>query len=198
MLENFSSNFIKYLKYKGYPPKDEVLFKYGFNIFCRYLALILVLSVILSFIGDIKYILVFDFIVVIMRFHCGGYHLKSAMNCFVVSLLVLSIIPKLVLKIQIVDFYIISLLVLSVIFLCFIKPKSNEKKQVRDDLINRIEKRKNKLLILISSLSLVLYCIDPIYIKMVAFALLFIITVVIIDRLKKDGGENYGRTIQNV
>lgn len=198
MNETFSDLLIKYLMQKGYAPKDKVLFKYGFNIFIRYFFLTIIVSMLILIIGDAQYILLFDFIVIIMRFHCGGYHLESAVNCFFVSVAILSIIPKIVLEINMKDFYTISLLFVCILFLYFSKSKINDKKVIRYDLLKKIEKRKRLLLVFLSIVSILFAFIDIKYTQMSTYAFLFVSLVVLIDKLRKNGGEDDGKIIWNV
>lgn len=186
MDETFADLMIDYISQKGYTPNDKILFKYGFNIFTRYFLLAIVVSIFIFIHGDAQYILLFDCVVILMRFHCGGYHLKSPINCFFVSVFVLTVMPKIILTLNIKFYCIIVLLFASVLHLSFSKSIQNSRKVIRQGLMKKIDKRKKVLLLFLSISSILFIIVDIKYTQMCVFALSFVSSVILLDKSAKN------------
>ena len=81
-MEGIGDYVLKKMNKKNYVPHDVILFKYGLNIFVRYVVFFLIIFFITFFCGNITNVLMFDLTLILLRFHCGGYHSKNVYSCF--------------------------------------------------------------------------------------------------------------------
>ena len=84
-MENIVDYILKKMNKNNYIPQDINLFKYGLNIFIRYIIFFLTIFFITSFCENFINVLLFDFTLIVLRFHCGGYHSENIYTCFFLS-----------------------------------------------------------------------------------------------------------------
>ena len=169
-LENIVDYVLKKMSENSYTPQDISIFKYGFNILLRYIILFLVVFFITFFYGNFVNILLFDLILIILRFHCGGFHSKNVYTCFFLSVFTMAIVPQLLLNISVSKetyFFITEMFIVSQII---IRPIKNSKKIYNAKFIDNLKKIKKIVLILINSIYLVLLCYTCKLERMITYA----------------------------
>lgn len=99
----------------------------------------------------------FDLTLILLRFHCGGYHSKNVYSCFLLSVFTMAIIPQILLDINIskvINFFITELLISLQIVL---EPVKNANKIYNEKFIKNIRKRKNIILLVINIIYIFLF-----------------------------------------
>lgn len=78
--------------------EDEELFSYGLSSLIKYILFFIILIPICIYLNNLKESCLFLILFITIRIHVGGYHLKSAFSCLIVSIALISIIPYLILQ----------------------------------------------------------------------------------------------------
>lgn len=184
---------LEYIHTKEYNLKDKELFMYGLNIFLRYLLFGFSMFLLLLIMGNIKYILIFDIILIILRFHCGGYHATSISKCFILSIITLVIVPEIVISINIDMNLSFILITICFVFMFYLNPLQNANKMLSYNLIKQINTRKKIILIIIYILYLLYFIqsnISAQYANMVMLAFLCNVFSIMIELVRKES-RNY-------
>lgn len=149
------ANYIeKYMQTNNYAPKDSVLFLYGLNILIRYILFGITILFLLLFIGNIDYVLIYDSILIVLRFHCGGFHATDIKRCFILSMVTMVAVPEIFINFNIdysLNFVITTMCF--IIMIC-IKPLQNRNKHLNNTFVNRVNKRKVSILIVLYAIYL--------------------------------------------
>lgn len=156
-MEGIGDYVLKKMNKKNYVPHDVILFKYGLSIFVRYVVFFLIIFFITFFCGNFTNVLMFDLTLILLRFHCGGYHSKNVYSCFLLSVFTMAIIPQILLDINIskvINFFITELLISLQIVL---EPVKNANKIYNEKFIKNIRKRKNIILLVINIIYIFLF-----------------------------------------
>lgn len=149
---------------------DIDLFTYGFNILLRYILFGITTAGLLILFGNIKYILFYDLILIILRFHCGGFHAKNTKVCFFLSIIALVLLPEIALNYTFGHVVNLLLVIFTTIFMIFIYPIHNEKKSLNRMFIEKINKRKNIFVFCFSCLYFLFLNISNTYAIMIMWA----------------------------
>ena len=169
-LENIVDYILKKMNKNNYIPQDINLFKYGLNIFIRYIIFFLTIFFITSFCGNFINVLLFDFTLIVLRFHCGGYHSENIYTCFFLSVFAMAVLPQILVRINInkvINFFITELFIMLQIIK---KPIKNIKKIYDKQFIKKMEIRKTIILVIINIIYLFLLYYDCNLGKMVTYA----------------------------
>ena len=81
-MEGIGDYVLKKMNKKNYVPHDVILFKYGLNIFVRYVVFFLIIFFITFFCGNFTNVLMFDLTLILLRFHCGVIILRMFIVAF--------------------------------------------------------------------------------------------------------------------
>ena len=157
-MENIVDYILKKMNKNNYIPQDINLFKYGLNIFIRYIIFFLTIFFITSFCGNFINVLLFDFTLIVLRFHCGGYQSENIYTCFFLSVFAMAVLPQILVRINInkvINFFITELFIMLQIIKQFIK---------------KMEIRKTIILVIINIIYLFLLYYDCNLGKMVTYA----------------------------
>lgn len=151
-MENIVDYILKKMNKNNYIPQDINLFKYGLNIFIRYIIFFLTIFFITSFCGNFINVLLFDFTLIVLRFHCGGYHSENIYTCFFLSVFAMAVLPQILVRINInkvINFFITELFIMLQIIK---KPIKNIKKIYDKQFIKKMEIRKTIILVFLNKL----------------------------------------------
>ena len=197
-MDRITNSIVRCLNDNKFSPRDIELFTYGLNISLRYLLFGAFIFGLLFFLGNIGYVLVFDLVLVLLRFHCGGYHTEKVVTCFLLSVFSLVICPAsklcstvLVIVPEIGLSYNISAAV-SCLFMtiCFIfmlrsQPIQNEKKKLNSDFVNKVNQRKNIIIVFFYILFLFQLIISNQIANMMMLAFLYNVLSMLVELIRK-------------
>ncbi len=146
-MDRITNSIVRCLNDNKFSPRDIELFTYGLNISLRYLLFGAFIFGLLFFLGNIGYVLVFDLVLVLLRFHCGGYHTENVVTCFLLSVFSLVIVPEIGLSYNISAAVSCLFMTICFIFMLRSQPIQNEKKKLNSDFVNKVNQRKNIIIV---------------------------------------------------
>ena len=184
-MDRITNSIVRCLNDNKFSPRDIELFTYGLNISLRYLLFGAFIFGLLFFLGNIGYVLVFDLVLVLLRFHCGGYHTENVVTCFLLSVFSLVIVPEIGLSYNISAAVSCLFMTICFIFMWRSQPIQNEKKKLNSDFVNKVNQRKNIIIVFFYILLLFQLIISNQIANMMMLAFLYNVLSMLVELIRK-------------
>lgn len=186
---DFVNSFIE----KKVEIEDKKLFQYGLSSLIKYLIL---LNITLFFSIKYRYILsslIFIFVFILIKTNIGGFHFQNKYICFIVSLLVINVVPIIIQFYPIKKTFSLLLGIVCSIFILTICPISSKNKKLKYEDIIYYKKNIKRIIFIIFILYFILLKLNLVLILNSLSAVLICITIDIVIHIIGKRRDEYGK-----